>query len=282
MTHLILENIVFIAAMLKILVVFQGNSKIMLTLKSVKILMVMLIALLISNLSIAEPLKVWGNGELPPMAYVENGAPKGFGVEITKAVLDEAGIEHKLILAPWKQAYVQAKAGNGLVFGMYWTEERSKHFDYSIPLWEEEIVLVTKKGNDFSFDKIDDLKGRVVALQRGARPGTEFEKALENKLFEAIEHDSPVKRLKILNLNRVDAVVSNPGLASVVWNARLAGIPISEFTVLKKPLSVEAKYIGIAKTLYRKDLIEKINAAIERLNKKGVIQTIIKHYETVK
>ena len=242
----------------------------------------MLMAVLVHKLSIAEPLNVWGNRDLPPMGYIENGVPKGFGVEITKAVLDEAGIEYKLTMAPWKQAYVQAKAGNGLVFGMYWTEERSKYFDYSIPLWEEEIVLVTKKGNDFSFEKIDDLKGRVIALQRGARPGTEFEKALDNKLFEAIEHDSPVKRLKILTLNRVDAVVSNPGLASVVWNSRLAGISISEFTILNKPLSVEAKHIGIAKTLNRRDLIQKINAAIGRLNKKGVIEAIIKRYEITK
>ena len=46
--------------------------------------------LLICNPVFAEPWEIWGNGKLPPMGYVENDIPKGFGVEITKAVLDEA------------------------------------------------------------------------------------------------------------------------------------------------------------------------------------------------
>ncbi len=234
----------------------------------------------ISSLTLSEPWQVWGNGSLPPMGYMENDQAKGFGVEITQAVFEEAGIEYTIILAPWKRAYVEAELGHGLVFGMYWTQDRSKLFDYSIPLWTEEVVLVTNKGQEFEFNKIDDLKGKTISFQRGTRSGTEFEHAIKSKLFKAKPNNDPVNRLRMLNLDRIEAAIFNPGLASVVWNAQLAKLPMSFFSVLKKPLAVENKHIAISKSLNKTDLIHKLNAAIEKLKKNGTIREILRRYES--
>ncbi len=239
-----------------------------------------LIALLfISYQATSEPLSAWGNESLPPMAYIEGGTPKGFGIEITQAVLKEAGIDFRFKMAPWKRAYVEAKRGNGLVFGMYWTEQRSKLFHFSKALWTEEIVLATKKGKEFPFQKIADLQGKIISMQRGTRPGTEFENALKNKVFIAKPNNNPVERVGILMHGQIDAAMFNPGLASVVWNARLAGYSMKHLTVLKKPLAVKAKHIGIAKFLKKEELINKIDAAINRLHEAGKIKQIMDRYE---
>ncbi len=230
---------------------------------------------------LAEQQKLWGNSTLPPMSYVENNVARGFGVDITKAVFEEARIDYSLELAPWKRAYNEGLNGRGIVFGVYWTEERAKLFDFSEPLWEEKIVLVTKKGKEFDFGSIDDLKGKVISMQRGTRPGTEFEEAIKNKLFKSVPNHDPVGRLSMLKHDRVEVAVFNPGISSVIWNAKLAKIPFSEFTVLKRPLAIKTKHIGIAKSLNRKDLIIKINDAIMRLQKNGVLDAIIKKYENV-
>lgn len=214
------------------------------------------------------------------MAYLEDGEPKGFGIEITQLVLKEAGIDFRFKMAPWKRAYVEAERGNGLVFGMYWTEKRSKIFHFSKALWTEEIVLATKKGKEFSFKKIGDLQGKFISMQRGTRPGTEFEEALKNKVFFAKPNNNPVERVGILMHGQIDAAIFNPGLASVVWNARLAGYSMEHLTVLKKPLAVKAKHIGVAKFIKHEEIIKKIDAAIMRLNKKGEIAKIIKRYES--
>ena len=84
----------------------------------------------------------------------------------------------------------------------------------------------------------------------------------------------------MIHVGRVEAGIFNPGVASVVWNARLAGILASEFTVLKTPLAVEAKHIGIAKFLKRNDLIQRINPAIQKLKKNGTLDEIMIQYES--
>ena len=241
----------------------------------------LLACLFINNGTHAETISAWGNENLPPMAYMEGDVPKGFGIEIIQAVLDEAKVDFRFKMAPWKRAYIEAKRGQGLVFGMYFTKQRAKIFDFSKPIWSEEIVLVTRKGQEFPFNKIADLKGKRISLQRGTRPGTEFEDALKNKLFIALPNNSPVERVGVLMHGQIDAAIFNPGIASVVWNAHQAGIAINNFSVLKKPLAVKAKHIGILKSLHKSELMEKINTAIDALNQRGVIQGIMKRYETL-
>lgn len=249
--------------------------------RTIMVLIICVLALTYEAAS-AESWKVWGNGYLPPMAYIENGVAKGFGLEITKAVLDAARIEHAIEMAPWQRAYKEAEEGRGMVFGMYWTASRAEVFDYSKPLWEEKIVLVTRKGHEFSFIDIADLRGKRLAMQRGTRPGTEFERAMKANAFIAEPDNNPVSRLYKLQKGRVDAAVFNPGIAAVVWNAHRAGLPPDAFTVLDHPLSVQAKHIGISKSLARKDLIQRIDAAIRKLESEQVLERIMQRYESVK
>jgi len=240
-----------------------------------------LILLSTHNQAQSQPISAWGNENLPPMAYMEGDVPKGFGIEIIQAVLDEAGVDFRFKMAPWKRAYIEAKRGQGLVFGMYLTQERAKIFDFSKPIWSEEIVLATRKGEEFPFEKIADLKGKRISLQRGTRPGTEFENALKNQLFVAAPNNNPVERIGILMYGKIDGAIFNPGLASVVWNARLAGFSMSRISVLKKPLAIKAKHIGILKSLQKTQLMNKINTAIDALKQRGAIQSIMDRYETL-
>lgn len=242
---------------------------------------VFLAVLIISKGAYGQPISAWGNENLPPMAYMDGEEPKGFGIEIVQAVLDEAGVDFRFKMAPWKRAYIEAKRGQGLVFGMFLTKDRAKIFEFSKPLWREEIVLVTRKGQEFPFKKIADLKGKRISLQRGSRPGTEFENALKNQLFVASPNNSPIERVGILMHGQVDGAIFNPGIASVVWNARLAGFPMSKLSILKKPLAVKNKHIGILKSLHKTQLMEQINRAIDTLNQRGVIQNIVKRYENI-
>jgi len=59
-------------------------------------------------------------------------------------------------------------------------------------------------------------------------------------------------------------------------------LPPDDFTVLENPLAVKAKHIGIAKSLKRKDLIERIDAALEKLEGDGSLASIIRRYESAK
>ncbi len=232
----------------------------------------------LSTSASGETINVFGNGKLPPAGYVEEGAAKGFGVEITTAVLNAAGIDHKLKMVPWKRAYENGKKGGGIVFGMFYTEERAQIFDFSKPVWEETIVLVTAKGKDFTFNSMSDLKGKKVAHQMGFRGGSEFEKALNENVFISEPDNLPVSRLKKILSGRIDTAIFNPGIASVVWHASSAGMNPDDFSIINPPLAVKMKYIAIAKSLGRKDLIDKIDSALEKLKTDGTIKAILDKY----
>ncbi|MGB1237570.1 MAG: substrate-binding periplasmic protein, partial [Pseudomonadales bacterium] len=214
----------------------------------------------------------------PPMGYLEEGEAKGFGVEITRAVLDEAGIEHHFKMVPWVRAYEEAKRGNGFIFGMFWSGERAELFEFSEPLWTEHFILVTRAGEEFSFQSMQDLKGKRVALQRVNKLSAEFTAAVNAELFTSIEIRDAESRLRFLMAGRADAAIFSPGVAALQWSANLAGVDVAAVSVLAQPVAYKAKHLGVAKSQQRPELILKINAAIKKLRENGTLEAIKKRY----
>mgnify|MGYP000468582979 CR=1 FL=1 len=63
------------------------------------------------------------------------------------------------------------------------------------------------------------------------------------------------------------------------FNAKKAGIDPAVFVSASKSLATKEKHIAIAKSLNRKNLINKINSAISKLKRNGTISKIISSYE---
>ncbi|MBO1897623.1 transporter substrate-binding domain-containing protein [Shewanella sp. BF02_Schw] len=225
-----------------------------------------------------EVMDVYGNGDLPPITYLENGRMQGLGYELTKAILFEAGIPSRINFVPWARAYYRGKKGTGMIFGIYKTAEREMIFDYSAELWTESVLLVTAKGKEFYFNSIDDLKGRIIVMQQGTAPSNQFVKYLEDGALNVVFNRSPQTRLKFLLAGRADVGIFNPGLQAVEMNVLAAGLSMDQFSVLPMPLAVSKKYIAIKKSETSKQTISDINEAIERLHKNGQIDKIKTKY----
>jgi polar amino acid transport system substrate-binding protein len=242
-----------------------------------KLTITMMCVLFSATLVSAASVTVFGNSKIPPALYMESKTPKGFGVEITEAVLKEAGIGYSIKLAPWKRAYASAKAGKGIIIGLMHNEERAKIFDFSKPLWSEALVLVTKKGKELTLDS-SSLKGKSIALQAGSGTERALEKLIGSGVYK-VDGDSDTKsRLKKLYSGRIDAAVFNPGASSVKFTAKKAGLNVSDFSVIDPPVAVSGKHIGIIKTMGKADLIKKINAAIDKLTADGTLAAIKAKY----
>lgn len=203
--------------------------------------------------------------------------PTGYFTELATAIVLRAGLKANVVAVPWARALLMAGQGKGVIASLSRTPERESVFNYSVPVIEDRIVIVTLKRSNLVANRLADLKGLRVGFGRGSRYGPEF--VSELPLVIAEEDDDSEQRLKKLHLGRIDAAIFYGGYPSVVFNAKLSGIEMSELTIQPTPLALDKNYLAIAKS--RKDGLEilgKLNKAIAEMKADGTIDHIMKKW----
>ncbi|MES9936555.1 MAG: transporter substrate-binding domain-containing protein [Sedimenticola sp.] len=220
---------------------------------------------------------IFGNSSKPPKIYLENNQPKGILVDILKYIDERVPVEFKIKLMPWKRAYQSAISSQGGVIGLSMNDERLKIFDYSESLFIDEIVMVVLKGNEFHYENIHDLKGKVVGLRRGASYGNAFEMGKQS-IFRAEGDDSSKQRLLKLLSRRIDVAFINPGKVGVnnaIESDKRLRANRGKFVVLSTPFKMDPNHIGFAKEMQMEAVLTQINDIIIKGKESGDIQRII-------
>ncbi len=229
----------------------------------------------------AETVTVGGNADKPPKQWEdESGEYKGVWIDLLKAIDRELpDIDFQISLLPWKRAYKGGVEGKNAMMSMFYNDERSGIFDFSDPVLEEKVVIAVKKGKEFKFDSLEDLKGKRIGIYAGTSYGAEWQNAVDRGIFTVDEDFSNPQRLKKILAGVIDGGVFNPGTAAVKMLCEQSpDIKFEDFTVLERPVMAENSYFAIAKKLNRKDLIEKFNAALGKIKESGEYQQIIDKY----
>lgn len=223
-------------------------------------------------------------------AFDEHGQSKPIAPRHRK-VLDylerELDLRFELRPYPWIRAERNAKAGEGLIFGLPKTPQRQRDFRFSTAVTANRLWLVTRSDATFPFDHIEDLRGKTVGAVHGYDYGEQVERA-KHRIFR-VESDisSREARLTRLMLKRLDAVLLFAPYADSARDTELAVNALmagkfkelglgSEVTlsVLPQPLLAgNFQYFAVART--RDDgLIDKIDAALARGRKAGVLDQV--------
>jgi len=227
--------------------------------------------------SYAEEMLITGNSSKQPKIWLEDKKPTGILVDIMNYLGKEMGTDFRIKLSNWARAYKSALSGKNGIVGISMNEERLKFFDYSEPLYYDKVILVVKRGNEFKFEKNEDLTGKMIGVCRGCSFGSEFEEA--KKFFKIFEDDTNIQRLRILNGGRTDAAVFNPGVAAL--NLTLhedSSFSREQFSVLERPVNRDPNYLAFAKEMNMKGFLSKFNQVLKKGKDTGVIQKIIDKY----
>lgn len=228
------------------------------------------------TLARAETIVLLGSDSLLPKSWSDRGVPRGYALDAAREALTRAGFKVRVELTPWARAIAEAKLGAGVINGLSKTPEHERNFLYSQPITFDRVVVVVKKGKEFPFESVRDLAGKTVGVLRGVTYGDEWRAALES--FRREEDDHAESRLKKLLLDRIDAAIISSGFVGFRLAAERAGLDPSAFTILPKPLFVEANCLGIAKGPDSANKLERINAAIEVMNGDGITRRIMEKY----
>ncbi|NHQ86548.1 amino acid ABC transporter substrate-binding protein [Iodobacter sp. HSC-16F04] len=183
-------------------------------------------------------------------------------------------IEH----TSWRRAYEFATQGRGGVIGLSKTSARLSLFDYSDPIFDDNINIVVKKGREFPFSKIEDLKGKVVGIHLGASYGEAFDQAAATKMLSADTSAVPAVRLKKLLYGRIDCALVGSGqlgLDSIVDADPELKANKAQFVILKHPLVKDTLYLGFAKNMNMLKYLQLFNQSIADAKLKKIIPETI-------
>lgn len=226
----------------------------------------------------AEPFMVYGTHDGYPKYYEENGQAKGIVVDISRHCLDEMQVPYRIKLVPWARAYTLAERGGGAVIGLSMSQERLTLFDFSEPIFIERIVLLVKQGREFPYERIADLRGRLIGASIGTSYGTAFDEAVADGTLTLVGFNDTRSGLAMLQRERIDAIL----LGSSVDVARLvessADLRGSAFATLPVPFKTDSKHMGIAKSLKMGWFLERFDQCLGRGHAAGTFEPIVYRY----
>jgi ABC-type amino acid transport substrate-binding protein len=133
---------------------------------------------------------------------------------------------------------------------------------------------VVKKGKEFPFSSVADLKGKLISVTNAASYGEAFDNALAAKLFQVDVNYAFDVRLKKLLYDRVDCAVVNDaenGLDMLLKKYPDLFNKRDQFVYLSKPLVRDPIYLAFHKSMKMQAFLVEFNRAIKDAKQKGVI-----------
>lgn len=235
-----------------------------------KILLVLMLMLLVgcSGKNDNELVMVTEAG-FAPYEYYENGEIVGVDVDIAKEIAKALG--KKLVIKDivFDSIINEVKTGKADfgAAGISYTIDRSKNVDFSINYSTSKQVVVV---NNSSNVRVDELDGKKIAVQLGSIADTYVTKNFKNS--EVVRQKKYLAAIEDLKSFKVDAVVMDELPAKDIVNKN-EGIKILDGNL------TEESY-GIIVKKGNKELLDKINEVLERLDNEGKIdEYVIKHMD---
>lgn len=220
------------------------------------------------------------DAEFPPYGYLdeETNEYTGFDLELAQEVCDSLGWE--LVKQPieWDSKDSELNSGTiDCIWNGFTINGREDDYTWSVPYVDNSQVVVVKKDSDIS--KLDDLSGKVVAVQSDssaleALTGEDATKA-NKKLCASFDELQQIGNyndaLMNLDAGAVDAVCMDIGVASYNVNKNS-----DKYQVLDEQISTEQYGIGFKKG--NTELKDQVEDALMKLVDNGKFEEIAKKY----
>lgn len=148
----------------------------------------------------------------PPFVYKDaDGKIVGFDVDITNAVAKEIGAETTYESMPFDQL-VPALADNKAdiaVAACDMTQDRADKVNFSTMYYSKENVTILARKEDNSINGPEDLKGKVVAVEKG----TVYVQTAQQCGAQVKEYDYHDKLIQAVENNEADALILDKPVA---------------------------------------------------------------------
>jgi len=218
-------------------------------------------------------LRIGSEGAYPPFNMIDkDGNLQGFDIDIAKALCVEMKVECKFVTQDWDGIIpgLLSKKYDAIVASMSDTPERRKAVAFSNKYYSNMLRFAAPKGTALA-PTAEGMKGKTIGAQRAtiaAQYAKEHFAGSEVKVYDTQEN-----AWLDLAAGRTDAVLADM-LVAYEWLGTPDG---AKYEFLGKPFDIDDK-ISIAVRKQDKDLVKKLNAAIDAIRANGTYAKINAKY----
>ena len=220
----------------------------------------------------SKPLRVATNATFVPFEFKEDANSKeyqGFEMDLLRAVAKEMGRDLEInniafsgIIPTLQQGDMDIAAA-----GMTVTKDRAQKVNFSEPFYESKLVILTPKNSGIK--TAADLAGKQVAIQIGTT-GAQYaeENGLQTKQFD--------------NNSEVIMELSVGGSPAAILDKPVADYFLTKdgkdkYNEIEIP-GTKSEYLAFAFNKDNKELMNEVNAAMEKLKANGEFQKLYKKW----
>jgi polar amino acid transport system substrate-binding protein len=235
---------------------------------------VVIIGLMTAQTPAAPRTLVFVTLDAPP--YFGEGLPDGgFYTELSREAFQRVGYTLEVEFMAWNRALELARQGDydGML-GLYYTEERAKDFIYTEPIYDDEIVFFSRKGETITYTTLRDLTPYTIGALLGA---AEIERFKQEGL-KFIETSDYAINLKNLMTNRIDLVF---GSRVFLLNLIATQFPewIEAIDVVQPPYRIEKMHNGISKNVAdAATIVADFNRGFQMIKDDGTFDRILQKH----
>ena len=209
------------------------------------------------------------NAEFAPFEYLDKNKIVGFDIDLLDAISKETGLEFKIqdMAFDGLLPALQTKKIDMVIAGMSATPERQKAVAFSKSYFKAKQVVITTPEKAKSLKSFKDLSGKKVGVMLGFTGDTVVS---EIKGVKVERFNAAYAAILALSQNKIDAVVldSEPAKKYTANN--------KQFVIANIPAEEEDYAIAFRKN--DKELINKVNAALDKIKANGEYDKILKKY----
>ncbi|WP_076410515.1 ABC transporter substrate-binding protein [Shewanella sp. UCD-KL12] len=215
----------------------------------------------------------YGAHNSEPYAVLEvNQLVGGIIKEITDELADELDVDLVYVQTPRKRIERYLDTGTVhlvLISNPEWLTQ-GKQYQWSMPIFQDQDILVVKNNNLKQLEKVEDLKGMNLGTNRGyVYPAIEpmFAKG-EVSRSDVRSITSNIARLE---LDRIDGFIDSKVLIHYEMQRKTHELQLTE-------LVVSEHNIHAALSHHAPITIEALNEALAQLQSRGVIEAVLSRY----
>ena len=219
----------------------------------------------IERIKQADKIRIGVFSDKPPFGYVDkDGKNQGFDVEIAKALTkdllgDENKVEFVLVEAANRAEYLLSNKVDITLANFTVTPARQEVVDFAKPYMKVALGVVSKDG---VITDVKQLEGKTLLVNKGTTADAYFTKNFPS--INLLKFEQNTETFEALRDGRGDALAHDNALL-FAWAKENPG-----FVVGVKELG-DIDFIAGAVRKEDKDLLEWLNAEIEKLSKDGVL-----------
>ena len=210
----------------------------------------------------------------PPFSYHDQGTYKGLDIEITERILKSINYCWRYYSYPSSsRALMEMKKGNiDLIFAASYSQERAAYATYSAAYRYEVMQLFASTNHDQDESFNNDS---ILAINRGAFYGENFNNHLKNCSECVIETNLAVERINLVKKGRVDFAVEELLAGIYIINQQKLNQYVQPIntTINSNPV-----YYMLNPERFNKLEVEKLNKAIEQ-NDEAINKLVESYHE---